>query len=131
MTTAPNPAALADVEGTIERPLTDPEKAAVPKWLDRAWTILQGKVPGLVGRMALPAEQPMALDPDLVIDVLAAMVERKVRNPDGLRSFTVDDVVHTVDAALSSGQIYPTPDELASLAIPAPAGGLYSIPLGR
>jgi hypothetical protein len=131
VTTAPNPATIDAVRGTLERPLTPEEEAAVPNWLNRAWTILQGKVPGIVGRMALESDQPLALDEDLVVDVLAAMVERKVRNPDGLRSFTVDDVVHTVDAALSSGQIYPTPDELASLAIPAPAGGLYSIPLGR
>lgn len=129
MSTAPNPATAADV--VLERPLTATETAAVPGWLDQAWTILQGDVPGIPARMALTPSAPTWLDPDLVIQVLAAMVERKLRNPDGLRSFTIDDVVNTVDATLSTGQLYSTPDERARLSVPVPRGGLFSIQLGR
>ena len=131
MTAAENPADLAAVQALIERPLTPEEEAAVPGWLKQAWTKLQGRVPGIPARMALDPGAPTALDPDLVIGVLAAMVERKVRNPDGLRAYTIDDVVHTVDAALSSGQIAPTQEEIDSLAVPVPAGGMFSIPLSR
>lgn len=129
MTDPTNPATIDDV--VLERSLTPAEEAAVPAWLDQAWTKLQGKVPGLAARMALPADTITAVDEALVRQVLGTMVERKVRNPDGLRAFTIDDVVRTVDATLSSGQIYATDEELAYFAIPAPSGGLYSIPLGR
>lgn len=129
MTDQTNPASLEDV--VLERPLTPQEETAVPKWLDQAWTILQGRVPGLAARMALSPEASTAVPEAVVVQILAAMVERKVRNPDGLRSFTVDDVVHTIDAVLSSGQLAPTPDELALLAVPVPGGGMFSIQLSR
>lgn len=129
MSTTPNPATVEAV--VLERPLTSTETAALPTWLNQAWTILQGDVPGIPGRMALAPTAPTYLDQDLVVQVIAAMVERKLRNPDGLRSFTIDDVVNTVDGALSTGQLYSTPDERARLSVPVPAGGLYSIPLGR
>lgn len=129
MSTAPNPAAAEDV--VLERPLTPTEEAAVPGWLNQAWTILQGDVPGLPARMALDPDAATWLDPDLVVQVLSAMVERKLRNPDGLRAFTIDDVVNTVDATLSTGQLYSTPAERARLSVPVPRGGLFSIPLGR
>jgi hypothetical protein len=129
MTDPTNPATPEDV--VLERPLTPQEDAAVPRWLDQAWTILQGRVRGLSARMNLPPDQAAAVSTATVRQVIGAMVERKVRNPDGLRSFTVDDVVHTVDAALSSGQLEPTVGELALLAVPVPSGGMYSIQLCR
>lgn len=129
MSTAPNPATPEDV--VLERPLTPTEEAAVPAWLDQAWTILQGDVPGIPARMNLAPSAPTWLDQDVVVQVLAAMVERKLRNPDGLRSFTIDDTTNTVDATLSTGQLYSTPDERARLAVPVPGGGAFSIALGR
>jgi hypothetical protein len=129
VTDATNPATADAV--VLERPLTPEETAAVPHWLDQAWTILQTRVPGIPGRLALPPGTPTALTTAAVVQVLAAMVERKVRNPDGLRGWTVDDVARTVDAALSTGQLYVTDDEVARLAVPVPSGGLFSIQLGR
>ena len=127
-----NPANLLDVQDSIERPLTVDEERVVPTWLDRAWRILLREVPGVAFRNALAPTDPDYLAADDVKDVVVAMVERKVRNADGLRTWAGDDYNQTVDAALSSGQLYVTASERASL-MPrnvTSANGIYSIPLG-
>lgn len=127
-----NPATLADVQDTIERPLTTDEERVIPVWLDRAWRTLIREVPGIAFRNALQPDDPEYLAWDDVKDVVVAMVERKVRNADGLRTWGGDDYNQTVDAALSSGQLYVTAQERASL-MPrdvTTANGIYSIPLG-
>lgn len=127
-----NPATLADVQDTIERPLTTDEERVIPVWLDRAWRTLIREVPGIAFRNALQPADPEYLATDDVKDVVVAMVERKVRNADGLRTWGGDDYNQTVDAALSSGQLYVTAQERASL-MPrdvTAANGIYSIPLG-
>lgn len=127
MPTVPAPATLENVRASIERPLTVDEERVIPAWLARAWVILAAAVPGLEAR--LTAGQVSA---DLVQEVLVAMVERKVRNPEGLRAYNVDDSTMTIDQVMSSGQLAPTPDEIARLAPPvARSGGLFSIQLGR
>jgi hypothetical protein len=112
-----NPAVLADVEASFERPLTVDEKRVVPAWLGTAWRTLNREVRGVAARL----------------DV--AMVERKLRNPDGYRTWGGDTESSTIDSALSSGKIYVTDEERRSLA-PADIGagalnGMYSILLGR
>lgn len=126
-----NPASLADVRDSMERPLTSDEERVVPQWLDKAWRELNRVVPGIAARNALPHTEPTYLDSADLVDVLVAMVERKVRNPAGTREWRGDDYSETVDAALSSGQIYVSEQERASLMPPAPTygGGIYSIPL--
>jgi hypothetical protein len=132
-----NPATPSDVK--LERPLTSGETDVLPSWLDRAWRKLQDDVPGLAVRMLTEPPQdplpPFPVSRETVIEVLVAMVERKLRNPDGLRSYGVDDSTTTIDAALSSGQIEATPAELDRLRPPAQrasgGGGLFSIQLGR
>lgn len=128
-----NPAALEHVQATFERPLTDDEVRVVPTWLDQAWTILTLTVPGIDSRIDLVNEAPSAVPVEAVIQVLVAMVERKLRNPAGLRSWNGgDNYTETVDQVLSSGQLYPTADEVARLSPPViRSGGFYSIPLGR
>lgn len=124
------PAAAEDVTATFERSLTADEVRVVPKWLGQAWTVLKAEVPTLEGRI-----RASTIDPELAKQVLVAMVERKLRNPDGLRSFAVDDGTSTIDQALSSGQLEPTAAELARLsprAVGAAAGGgIFSIPVTR
>lgn len=124
MTTVPNPALRADVESTFERPLTTDELRVVQPWLNQAWTILTLTVPGVDTRMVTGT-----LPRDAVVQVLVAMVERKLRNPDGLRSWNGDDYQETVDSALSSGQIYPTTDEINRLSVRVLSSGIYSIQL--
>lgn len=124
MTTVSNPALRADVEASFERPLSSDEGRVVQNWLDQSWTILTLTIPGIDTRLSLGTVPQKA-----VLQVLVAMVERKLRNPNGLRSWEGDNYTETVDQALSSGQLYPTPDEVARLSSrTATAGGFYSVP---
>jgi hypothetical protein len=126
-----NPAGLEDVRGSIERPLTSDEERVIPTWLGKAWRELNRVVPGITTRNELPTDDPQHLATDDVKDVVVAMVERKVRNADGLRTWAGDDYSQTIDAALSSGQLYVTEAERVSL-MPRDIvghGGMYSIPL--
>lgn len=121
-----------NVADTIERPLTPDEERVIPTWIDRAWRILLREVPGLEFRNSLPDQDPEYLPIEDIEDVVISMVERKVRNSDGLRTWGGDDYSQTIDAALSSGQLYVSDKERAAL---APRGlaatdGAYSIPLG-
>lgn len=118
-TTVEDPTSDADVTGSFERSLTADEARVLPAWRAQAWTVLNGDVPGLKARIAAAT-----VDLETVKQILVAMVERKLRNPDGLRSFAVDDGTSTVDQVLSSGQIAPTPAEIARLS-PRPAGAPY------
>jgi hypothetical protein len=84
--------------------------------------------------MALGQDQPGHLDTEDVIQVLAWMVIRVLRNPEALRQWSDDTYNQTVDTALSSGLLYITDEELADLMPTAPGlpgNGMYSIPLGR
>lgn len=127
-----NPATLQDVTGSFERPLTGGEAAVVPDWLGKAWRKLKNAMPALEARMQITDHtSPSWLDEQDVIDVLVAMVERKLRNPDGKRQWGDDSYNETVDTYLSSGRIYVTAEELAGLApkVEVPENGMYSIPL--
>lgn len=125
-----NPAKLSHVEASIERPLTPDEKRVIPTWLDQAWRILNRAVPAITARNNLPLANPDYLPAEDVRDVVVAMVERKVRNPDARRNWGGDDFSETVDAAVSSGQLYVSEAE-KTLLMPAIAaiGGIFSIPL--
>jgi len=129
-----NPAELTHVQESFERPLTAGEQAAVPAWLDTAWRKLQRRVPGIPARCALAEEAPGRLGEADVRDVVVAMVERKLRNPDGMRTWNGDTEGGTVDSTLSSGQLYVTDTEASDLAPRDPhgsAGGVFSMQLGR
>jgi hypothetical protein len=132
MATMDNPADIEAVRGVIDRPLTPDEERTIPQWLGIAWRTLQRDVPGIPARTALDADVPGYLAVDDVKDVVVAMVERKVRNSNGLRTWSGDDYGQTVDNELSAGKIYVTDAEKASLAPGAglaDGGGIYSIPL--
>lgn len=125
------PIGLESIRNTIERPLTADEERTIPNWIDRAWRILQREVPGIPARVDLPDTDPGYLTSEEVGDVLTSMVERKVRNAAGLRSWGGDDYNQVIDSELSSGKIYVTDDEKAALATKplGSSGGIYSIPL--
>lgn len=133
-----NPAVLKDVKDSIERPLTSEEERVIPNWLGRAWRELNRVVPGISARNALPEKLPSGLpNPDHlatddVRDVVVAMVERKVRNPDARRDWRGDDFAETIDSSISSGQIYVSDQERAKLmpaAVNYGGDGMFSIPL--
>ncbi|MBT2485809.1 MULTISPECIES: hypothetical protein [unclassified Microbacterium] len=126
-----NPVTLEDVRGSIERPLTPDEERVVPTWLGVAWRELNRVVPGISLRNALPDTDPTYLSADDVGDVIVAMVERKVRHPDGVSQWNGDDYGEKVDPSMASGRIYVTEKERESLmpAAPTYGDGIYSIPL--
>ncbi len=129
--TPDTPANLEDVRNAFERALTSDEARVIPAWLGTAWRKLQKAVPGIAGRMELESG-PAALDPADVKDVLVAMVERKLRNPDMLRSFGGDTATMTIDQEASAGKIYVTDEERLGLGIPDHgATGMFSLQLGR
>ncbi len=128
-----NPVTLNDLKGSIERPLTSDEERVAPAWLAKAWRELNRVVPGIPARTASEETAPGHLSIDDVKDVVIAMVERKLRNPGGVRGWRGDDAGEDLDPAMSSGQIYVSDQERNSLMPPAPTfgHGIYSIPLGR
>lgn len=123
---------LEDIQGRIERPLTTDEVRTIPQWIADAETVLAGAVPDLEERMKFDPAAPRYLSEATVKLVLTRMVERKVRNPQGLRSFDVDGYQQTIDRDLSAGKIYLSADDLAALAprsIGSVQAGAYSIGL--
>lgn len=110
------------------RPLTAAENLVVVTLLQRAGLILQAAVPSLTRRVA-----DGSLSTELVVVIEAAMVTRVLRNPEGKRQVTtsIDDYTHswTLDSALSTGGLYATEGELASLALPS--SGAFRIGTAR
>jgi hypothetical protein len=130
----PAPIVLDDIRGRIERPLTAEEERTIPNWIDDAWEHLVDQVPRLEARLLLDPAQPDAIRSETAKSVLGRMVERKVRNAAGLRSFGLADGSQaTIDNDLSAGEIYVTAEELARFApraVAAPIQGVFSIQLG-
>lgn len=114
----------AHVGVEIGRPLTDAETAQATQWLEVVEAMLSGRIPDLHPQVAAGA-----ILEALVVQVEAAAVVRKLRNPDGLRSWsaTVDDstVQQTTASAAADGTLRILPDEWALL-IPD-SGGAFSV----
>lgn len=116
---ATNQAAVADVERRMLRPLTDLETGFVPTALNDALQQLLVRAPGLAGKLedpTIPDSDPIRL---VTTATQCAMVKRVLSNPDGILEETVDEGAYSrrLDAALSSGQLAPTDQELATLSI--------------
>lgn len=117
-----------DVEAGF-RALTEPEGAVVDTLLNRAGLLLLARVPSIPRRIASGS-----LSEAVVVAVEAAMVERVLRNPDGKRqmSTSIDDYTHswTVDAALSTGGLFPSEAELSALVEASGGMRIGSVRLG-
>ena len=126
----------ADIE-KVWRPLTIEEAALVPGLSNRAWIRIQARFPDIEVNTAPvpPATEPL-VSIDVVADVMASMIVRVLKNPESLRvrSESIDDHTDaaTLDAAISSGEMYLTADEVALLTPRAevPIYGMYVIGLG-
>lgn len=136
-----NPVAtLARLEGSFERPLVETtelrEKSAATQWLDDAFGIVCEEIPGVVGRMALPASEPAHLSVERVARVVVEAVKRVLRNPDARRQLGEDTYQETIDAAVSSGQLYITEAERGRLMAGATGdtsaalAGVYNVGFG-
>jgi hypothetical protein len=109
----PNPATSADIADLwlYEQPL--PHDVTVQAWLDKAWRMLLGRDRTIEARI----DDGTLAEAD-VIDVLTAMTLRVLLNPLGKRHESIDDYSYTRDASVSTGLLYVTPEELASIAAP-------------
>ena len=104
-----NPTSISDIEARW-RPLTAQEATNASTFIDDAWWMLTARRPAL--------EQDIAagtIAEGNVIRVVAAMVIRIMRNPDGYSSETVDDYTYRRDALVASGALTVTDAELADL----------------
>ena len=105
---AANPATFADVESRW-RPLSTAEQTVATALLGDAWLLL--KLADSTIETRLDAD-PATLDDELVKMVLANMVLRVLRNPDGVRQESIQDYSVTHDAATASGMLTVTDAEL-------------------
>ncbi len=120
----PNPTTTADVEARW-RPLTSEQTLVATTLLDDAWNLLRFRVLSLEARLAAV---PPTLDVGLVKAVMAAMVIRVLRNPDGYRQQSIEDYSHTRDEASSTGLLTVTDDELGLLGPSTGSdGGAYTV----
>lgn len=132
MSPNPTPAAstplatIADVE-LCWRPLVDAEQGQARHALVLASALARRDAPGLDGRIAAGE-----LDADLVAHVVAGVVARVMRNPDGARqrSETVGPFTTSSSYADTVSQLALQPGELRLLAAPrSPVAGLGTIRL--
>lgn len=119
-------ATVSDVAAELGRPTpTDPPIVAQwERWLSRVENMIRARIPDLddLVTAGTPSEA-------LVVDIEAAVVARKVLNPEGLRQVTraIDDgsVTKTVDQTRSSGELALTDDEWGLL-LPTADSGAFS-----
>lgn len=119
-------ASAADVADELGRPVPtdDPTIAQWERWLSRVENMIRARIPDL--DVLVTAGAPSEA---LVADIEAAVVARKVLNPEGLRQVTraIDDgsVTKTVDQMRSSGELALTDDEWGLL-LPTADSGAFS-----
>ena len=106
-------AAVADVEA-VWRPLTSDEALRAESLLRFASAVVRRHVPSVDDRITAAT-----LDADLVSGVVATMVTRAMKNPDGLVARSVED--YTERYADARAGLSLTADELALLAPPTAA----------
>lgn len=108
----PNPVEIYHLEARFRPLTTDAERDNAQALLDDAWEELLApkNIPDLDERMA-----DGRVSEGLVIRVVRAMVLRVLRNPDSLRSWSIDDGTFVRDSAVSSGELYVSPDEVQLL----------------
>jgi Phage protein Gp19/Gp15/Gp42 len=105
----PNPATIDDVEARF-RPLTPAEQVVAETFLDDAWWLLLGRLPNLEANL-----DAGTVSTENAVRVVASMVVRVLRNPDGKVEESIDDYRYRRDALVSSGALHVTDDELADL----------------
>lgn len=131
-----NPATIDDVTKRAFRSLTPTEVISATTLLDDAWYMLLGSTVGsqVIFRLTVSAELPI-IDPVFeknVIRVLSTAVVRVVHNPTGDLETEGDDFRRRKDAAVSSGRLYITAEELGELFPSEGTGNAFTIrPMGN
>lgn len=126
---------VAVVQTDIEqvwRPLTPEEAALVPGLSGKAWRRVLAHFPSMDASVTVvpPSTAPL-VSPDLVKDVMTDMIVRVLKNPDSVRSDSIDDHTTTLDMSISSGGLYLSAEEVALLTPRVvPVYGVYVMGLG-
>jgi len=114
-------ATVADVSTRLGRPITDPgEVAQVQAWLDDVEAIILGRLPDLGVDIDLGTPTVATL-----VMVESNVVIRKIRNPEGYTSETIDDYTYRYNEQVRRGDLFLTDEEWALLR-PAVSGGAFS-----
>ena len=103
------PATVADIEARW-RPLSAQETTNAETFIGDAWWLLLGRRPTLEADMVAGT-----VSTGNVVRVIAAIVLRLLKNPDGKMEESIDDYRYRRDALVSSGALYVSDDELADL----------------
>lgn len=121
-----SPVVLQDLEARF-RPLLGDERTVAQSLIDDAWAIAQAQLPMLATRVD-SGQFPL----EVVRAVLSAMVIRVLRNPEGVRTWAVDDYSQTRDASVAAGALYLSTDELTlmSASLGSRRPGAFSIAPG-
>lgn len=105
-------------------------EAAVTLWIGRAERLVRSQVKGIQGRIESGAEPDLLED---VRDVVVSMVERKFRNPEGVRTRQESTGPFSGSVTLGGdqpGELWITDDELRRIQSPdSSSGSAYSIDL--
>lgn len=115
-------ATVTDVSTRLGRPITDPlEVAQVQAWLSDVENLILARIPTLAVLVA--AGSPTA---SVVAAVEANAVIRKIKNPDGYSSETIDDYTYRRNEDARRGELFLTDAEWALL-FPDAGGGAFTI----
>lgn len=114
-----------DIEG-IWRGLSDAETVIATGQIRYASAMVRQQVPSVDARV-----EAGTLDSDLVRGVVASMVQRVLMNPGRNRVVAIDDTRLEKDASISTGELYLSATELASLqpssVVGSSSAGAFSI----
>lgn len=105
----PNPTTIADIEARYQT-LTAQQTTNANAYLTDAWELLLSRRPNLEADMTAGTVRT-----GNVRRVVAAIVIRILKNPDGKKSEGVDDYQYTRHELLASGLLHVMPDELADI----------------
>lgn len=119
-------ATITDVSTRLGRPIADPsEVAQVEAWIGDVESLIIARLPGLPA--AVIAGMPTAAT---VAMVEANAVIRKIRNPDGKVSETIDDYTYRLGGDARRSDLFLTEDEWALLMPGQPSGAWTISPYG-
>lgn len=114
---------VTDVSTRLGRSISEAaEVAQVNAWLGDVENLILARIPDLADRVAAGT-----LATELIAQVEANAVVRKVKNPDGYSSETVDDYTYRRNEDARRGELFLTDDEWALLTAPSVASGAFSV----